>query len=108
MSTMMITLLIHCLLILFVKFCRVSAQNTYSTSVNQTLSENPTIIQAVQIVTPVNHSLQLNSSELTRIFEVDNIKDRYIVVISFASTIQSDGNFLLDFFLRYLYAQVMR
>lgn len=50
---------------------------------------------AVQIMKPANDTLLLEYSELKRLLEHDDIKDRYIVVISMAG---AKSNFLLNFF----------
>ena len=61
---------------------------------------------AIQIIAPVNHTLQLNLSELKEILNSDAIKDRYVVAVSIVGIFRRGKSFLLNFFLRYLYAQV--
>lgn len=63
--------------------------------------------RAIQIVAPVNHTFQLKSDELKSIFEQDDIKDRHVVVVSIAGKLRQGKSFLLNFFLKYLYAQVI-
>lgn len=60
----------------------------------------------IQIVTPVNRSFQLELDELKYILEADNIKDRHVVVVSIAGAYRKGKSFMLNFFLKYLYAQV--
>lgn len=61
---------------------------------------------AIQIVTPVDHKFQLELEDLKRVLEVDEIKDRHVVVVSIAGEYRKGKSFLLNFFLKYLYAQV--
>lgn len=60
----------------------------------------------VQIITPVNHSYTVQLDELKRILEVDDLKDRHVVVVSIAGAFRQGKSFLLNFFIRYLNAQV--
>lgn len=62
--------------------------------------------KAIQIVAPVNHSFQLKTEELQPILESDELKDRNIVVISIAGAFRQGKSFLLNFFIKFLYAQV--
>ena len=62
--------------------------------------------RAVQIIKPENHSIQLQLDELKSILEADDIKDRHVVVVSIAGAMRKGKSFLLNFFIRYLYAQV--
>lgn len=62
--------------------------------------------KAIQIVTPVKHEFQLQLEELKRILNSDDIKDRHCVIISIAGAFRKGKSFLLNFFLKYLYAQV--
>lgn len=64
--------------------------------------------EAIQIV-KVNeeaHTFRLSEEELTRIILPDNIKNRDVVIVSVAGAFRKGKSFLLDFFLRYLYARV--
>lgn len=64
--------------------------------------------EAIQIV-QVNeeaHSFRLSEEDLTRIILQDNIKNRDVVIVSVAGAFRKGKSFLLDFFLRYLYARV--
>ena len=60
----------------------------------------------IQIITPVKHSYTLELSDLKRILEMDDIKDRHVVVVSIAGAFRQGKSFLMNFFIRYLTAQV--
>lgn len=62
---------------------------------------------AIQIVKPVNHAFQLDPQTLKSILGAAEIKDRYAVVISIAGALRKGKSFLLNFILKYLYAQVL-
>lgn len=62
--------------------------------------------KAVQIITPKNHTFHLELDDLKEILEADTIKDRNVVVISIAGSFRKGKSFLLNFFIRYLDAQV--
>lgn len=64
--------------------------------------------EAVQIV-KVNeeaHTFRLSENDLTGIIHQDNVKNRDVVIVSVAGAFRKGKSFLLDFFLRYLYARV--
>lgn len=63
-------------------------------------------VKALQIIAPVNKKLDLQLESLIEILEADNIKDRNVVIVSIAGAFRKGKSFLLNFFLRYLYAQV--
>lgn len=66
--------------------------------------------EAVQIV-KVNeeaHTFRLSEDDLTRIILQDSIKNRDVVIVSVAGAFRKGKSFLLDFFLRYLYARVSK
>lgn len=66
--------------------------------------------EPVQIV-KVNeeaHTFRLSEDDLTRIILQDNVKHRDVVIVSVAGAFRKGKSFLLDFFLRYLYARVSR
>lgn len=59
--------------------------------------------QAVPIVLANNdHTFSLDEEALKRVLLRDEIKDRYVVVISVAGAFRHGKSFLLDFFLRYM------
>lgn len=61
----------------------------------------------IQIVTTENdHTFILDEDTLTEVLLQDHIKDRFVVVVSVAGAFRKGKSFLLDFFLRYLYARV--
>ena len=62
---------------------------------------------AIQIINLSNHSLELRMNELRPILEADDIKDRHIVVVSIAGAFRQGKSFLLNFFIKYLDAQVL-
>lgn len=64
--------------------------------------------EAVQIV-QVNeeaHTFILAEDDLTKLILSDNIRNRDAVIVSVAGAFRKGKSFLLDFFLRYLYARV--
>lgn len=62
--------------------------------------------KAIQIVAPFNHTFQLQFDPLRTIFENENVSDRNVVVVSIAGAFRQGKSFLMNFFLKYLYAQV--
>ena len=85
------------LLVCFLFWCLV-AEISFSNGANAA--------RGVQIISPVNHTFQLDLSELKETLSSDAIKDRYVVVVSIAGAVRRGKSFLMNFFLRYLYAQV--
>lgn len=90
---MKIDLLTSCVLVFIGIFCQVS-NGDFATA------------KAVQIVTPVNHTFQLELNHLKLILEADDIKDRHVAIVSIAGAYRKGKSFLSNFFIRYLYAQV--
>lgn len=71
------------------------------------LSENSVTARPVQIVSPYNHSFHLELQQLKNVLEHNELKDRYVVVVSIAGAFRKGKSFLLNFFLKYLEAQVI-
>lgn len=62
---------------------------------------------AVPIVVANNdHSFQLDEKALKKVLMRDELKDRFVVVVSVAGAFRHGKSFLLDFFLRYMNAKV--
>lgn len=61
----------------------------------------------LQIVTTgEEHTFILDEDALTEVLLQDQLKDRFVVVVSVAGAFRKGKSFLLDFFLRYMYAKV--
>lgn len=66
-------------------------------------------VNAIQIISPTNdHSFELKLNELEKLLLVDGVKDRHVVVVSIAGAFRQGKSFLLNFFIKYLYAQVKK
>lgn len=63
--------------------------------------------EAIQIIKPKNHKFELNLESVEQIFQSDEIKDRNVVIVSIAGPYRKGKSFLMNFFLNYLYAQVI-
>lgn len=61
---------------------------------------------AVRIISTENHRLDLDGDALHQILGADELKERNVVVISIAGSLRNGKSFILNFFLKYLYAQV--
>lgn len=61
---------------------------------------------AVRIISTENHRFDLKADALQQILGADELKDRNVVVVSIAGSLRNGKSFLLNFFLKYLYAQV--
>lgn len=69
--------------------------------------ENEPVQGPFQIISFENSSLKLQNLEtLRKILESDDLKDHQVVVISIAGAFRQGKSFLLNFFLKYLNAQV--
>lgn len=61
----------------------------------------------IQVVaTSEGHTFVLDEDALTDVLLQDHVKDRFVVVVSVAGAFRKGKSFLLDFFLRYMYAKV--
>lgn len=62
--------------------------------------------RAIQIINNEEHTFKLSLDSVKKLLETDDIKDRSVVVISIAGSFRKGKSFLLNFFLKYLNAQV--
>lgn len=62
----------------------------------------------IEVISESNHVFELNLEKFKNILEAEDIKNRHVVVVSIAGPFRSGKSFLLNVFLRYLYAQVFR
>lgn len=61
----------------------------------------------IQIISPKNHVFQTKDLYLIKdILDANALKDRDIVVVSIAGSLRKGKSFLLNYFLKYLNAQV--
>lgn len=63
--------------------------------------------KAIQIVSKSKQGFQLDTDALKQILEADQIKDRYVVVVSIAGAYRKGKSFLMSIEIKYLIAQVM-
>lgn len=63
--------------------------------------------RALQIIKATDdHKFELDEDLLAQVLEQDEIKDRFVVVVSVAGAFRKGKSFLLDFFLRYMNSRV--
>lgn len=60
----------------------------------------------LQIIKDAGDGFELNETDLERILENDELRDRFVVVISVAGAFRKGKSFLLGFFIRFLEALV--
>lgn len=65
------------------------------------------LARPIQIIKPIDHTFHLDSTQLKLILDSDDLRDRNVVIVSIAGDLRKGKSFLLNFFLKYLYAQVM-
>lgn len=74
----------------------------------QTLStKGENLASAVQIVSITNHTFNLESEELNKIVSNEYLKDRHVVAVSIAGAFRQGKSFLMNFFIKYLNAEVL-
>lgn len=71
---------------------------------NHIENQNPRAIQIV--LANEDHTFSLDEEALSEVLMQDEIKDRYVVVVSVAGAFRKGKSFLLDFFLRYMNSKV--
>lgn len=67
---------------------------------------NPHAIQIV--LANKDHTFSLDEEALSNVLMQDEIKDRYVVVVSVAGAFRKGKSFILDFFLRYMKSKVSK
>lgn len=74
---------------------------------NESVKMNAMNASALQIVkTGEDHTFVLDEDALTDVLLQNDIKDRFVVVVSVAGAFRKGKSFILDFFLRYMYSTV--
>lgn len=73
---------------------------------NLSLNDDFNPKNGIQIIRPVDHSFELQFAALSEILSDDSIQDHQLVVVSIAGAFRKGKSFLMNFFLKYLYAQV--
>lgn len=62
----------------------------------------------MQIIKIAGDELEINENNLDRILKSDELRDRFVVVISVAGAFRRGKSFLLGFFIRFLEAMVSK
>lgn len=71
------------------------------------MTENGITGRPLQIITTTeDHKFELDEELLTQVLNRDEVKDRFVVVVSVAGAFRKGKSFLLDFFLRYMHSRV--
>lgn len=73
---------------------------------DDSLSSSARPIQIVK-VDEEQHKFYLSEKELEEVLLSEEIRSRDVVIVSVAGAFRKGKSFLLDFFLRYLYAKVL-
>lgn len=73
---------------------------------NELVREDSEIGNAIQIIEHENQAFELKLDVLKQILEVDALKDHHVSVVSIAGISRQGKSFLMNFFLKYLHAQV--
>lgn len=70
------------------------------------ISDKMTAAPLQIVTTGENHTFVLDEDTLTDVLLQNQLKDRFVVVVSVAGAFRKGKSFLLDFFLRYMYSKV--
>lgn len=73
----------------------------------KTCTEEEIVGHPIQIVSINNNTIQLNRDKLNEILQAEDVKDRHVVVVSTVGMIRTGKSFLMNFFIRFLIAQVI-
>lgn len=75
---------------------------------NFSIQENIELPKGVQIIRPVNHRFEVRIENLRAILEENEniLEDHNVVIVSIAGAFRKGKSLLMNFFLKYLNAQV--
>ena len=79
-------------------------QRQYSESAPVSAMGTPLKGKPIPVVVASDHSFELDEDALCEILLDPRVKDRHVVIVSVAGAFRKGKSFLLDFFLRYLFA----